>query len=287
MERERTKRKIKKTIIPVWTGFLLILVLCKTNGLSAQSDSASNQQLIAKTRLLLIDSLKLKPARNFYTETIHDDSLFTYVYVSSSNSISALTPGHFYYYGTNTSKGRKIADSISRLPGCDVMLYQTAGTSASLIHPELLRYDPLSIAFIMMHEAMHTHLVHAGYRIPYDFEEAIGDVAGNHFLKNYTDPSLKKDVRRFVKCNRKVYRNVNRCLKGRRSKSKTEQRIYDITEKYGTSFQKQRYRYPVNNAYLLRFRDYTTHYFRLNRKFTRKRNIHEALHACFSKYRGR
>lgn len=262
----------------------MVLWICLHASVLAQSDTLLKQErlaFIASTRTLIIDSLKLHPAREFYTQHIDQDSLYCYVYVSSSDSVHKIFPGNFYYFGFDSERARKRSDSLSQL-GYDVMLYQTAGTSASVITNHLLTYDTYSIAFIMLHEAMHVHLVYAGYRVPYYYEESIGDVVGNAYLKYCIPAGHKKTMKRFVKCNEKVYRVINRCLKGKKSKVKSEKRIFKITEKYGTAFQRERYQYPVNNAYLLRFRDYTQHYFKLKRKFRKQSTLKKSLNASLN-----
>lgn len=266
---------MKKRIIALWLWIFL------PDLAFAQISTALKQErlaFIAATRTIIIDSLKLKPARDFYTQHIEQDSLYHYVYVSSPDSVHKVSPGNFYYFGFDGDRARKRADSLMQT-GNEVMLYQTAGTSASVITNHLLLYDPYSIAFIMMHEAMHVHLVHAGYRVPYAYEESIGDVVGNAYLKKCIPEANRKSLKRFVKCNEKVYRVINRCLAGKKSKYKSEKRIYKITGRLGTLFQQERYRYPVNNAYLLRFRDYTQHYFKLKKKFRKHDSLKESLHA--------
>lgn len=263
-------------------GIVLLLVSLSVQPACAQNDSMEKVNHIRQSAHLIIDSLHLMPAKEFYTQTVPDDSAYTYVYVSSRDSVARRSPGRFYYYGTDPALGRAKADSFSKI-GYDVMVYLTAGTSASVINKHLLSYDPLSISFIMLHEAMHLHVVRAGLKITYDYEECIGDVVGNAYLKYLFPRSQQKAIKRFVKCNEKVYRKINKCLKGRISKAKCEEKIYDITNTLGTSFQKERYQYPVNNAYLLRFRDYTLHYFKLRRKFRRGNTINESLIQCFGK----
>ncbi len=261
-----------------------ILLIGSIHFVSAQTDSTQFKQKlqhIANCSRLIKDSLKIQPANNFYEEFSNSENPYIYLYVSSKDSIHSLSPGKFFYYNHDLKKGEWKADSFSRA-GYDVLLYKTAGTSASYLSSHLLNYDSISISFIMLHEAMHIHLVKAGYKIAYEFEESIGDVVGNDYLHFLLPDKAHKKVKRFIKCNEKVYKKINKCLMQKITNEQCQAKIYRITNKRGTAFQKDRYQYTVNNAYLLRFRDYTIHYFKLKKQFRKHNNLKRSLDSCFT-----
>lgn len=259
-----------------------------TSYVKAQTDSTIiNKKLahIKQSASFIIDSIKAKTVDEFFTTIDSDDSEYVYLYVSSKDSVSRISPGRFFYYDNNPQRGRIKADSFSRL-GYDVMLYLTAGTSGAMIHKHLLTYNDYSISFIMLHEAMHIHIGRVGFRhITYDYEESIGDVVGNAYLTKLFPKSEQRACKKFIRCNERVYKKINKCLAGKLSKERCQKKIYRITNNKGSSFQKERYQYTVNNAYLLRFQDYTLHYFKLKKKFNKFSTLQESLESCFGKPR--
>ena len=256
------------------------------NTVNAQSDSATiSKRLhhIKESASIIIDSLKLQTIKEYFTTIDPDDSEYVYLYVSSKDSVSRISPGRFYFYDTDPQRGRQKADSFSRI-GYDIMLYLTAGTSGAMIHKHLFTFDDISNSFIMLHEAMHIHIGRAGFRhITYDYEESIGDVVGNAYLTKLFPKSEHRACKRFIRCNERVYKKINKCLAGKLSKESCQKKIYRITNNIGSSFQKERYQYTVNNAYLLRFQDYTLHYFELKKKFKKFKTLQESLISCFGK----
>ena len=224
---------------------------------------------IKKVSVLIKDSLKLKVGDEFYTRYSENDSMFSYVYVSRKDSICKVTDGAFIYFGNHPHEAKIKADSFTKA-GFDVMLYQTAGTSGAFISKRLLEYDSISIAFIMLHEAMHRHIANSHSNIPYEFEEAIGDVIGNSFCGWYSGASVKKYFA-FAFSNEEIYSSINKCSKGKLSKEKCDLKIKSQL-KNATLFQKDRFDYPVNNAYLLRNLFYAKRYFQLREIYQKIKN---------------
>lgn len=224
---------------------------------------------IKKVATLVQDSLKLKIGNNFYTRFSENDSMFTYVYVSRKDTICKVTDGAFIYFGNHPNDANIKADSFSRY-GFDVMIYKTAGTSGAFISKRLLEYDELSIAFIMLHEAMHRHIANCNSKIPYEFEESIGDVIANSFCGWYSGESVKNYFA-FSFRNEEIYSLINKCSNEKLSKAKCDQKIKSLI-KNATLFQKDRFGYTVNNAYLLRNLFYTKRYFQLRELYQRMKN---------------
>lgn len=224
---------------------------------------------IKKVATLIKDSLKLNIGEDFYTRFSENDSMFNYVYVSRKDTVSKVTDGAFIYFGNHPYDAKIKADSLTKA-GFDVMLYQTAGTSGAFISKRLLEYDELSIAFIMLHEAMHRHIANTHSTIPYEFEESIGDVVANSFCGWYSGANIKNYFA-FAFRNEEIYTLINRCSKGKLSKEKCGTKIRSQL-KDATLFQKDRFDYTVNNAYLLRNLFYTKRYFQLREVYQEIKN---------------
>jgi len=215
---------------------------------------------IKRVTALIHDSLKLNVGEDFYTRFSENDSMFSYVYVSRKDTISKVTDGAFIYFGNHPFDAKIKADSFTKA-GLDVLVYQTAGTSGAFISKRLLEYEDISIAFIMIHEAMHRHIANSHSTIPYEFEESIGDLIANSFCGWFSGASVKIYFD-FAFRNEEIYTLINRCRKGKLSKEKCDKKIKSQLNE-ATLFQKDRFGYIVNNAYLLRNSFYTKRYFQL------------------------
>ncbi len=242
---------------------LFSLISLATFSQSLPRDTAKFENKISfikKVATLIRDSLRLKVGEDFYTRFSENDSMFSYVYVSRKDTISKVTDGAFIYFGNHPFDAKVKADSFTKA-GFDVMVYQTAGTSSAFISKRLLDYDSLSIAFIMIHEAMHRHIANSHSAIPYEFEESIGDVIANSFCGWFSGARVNSYFD-FAFRNEEIYTLINKCSKGKIAKEKCDKKIKSQLIN-ATLFQKDRFDYPVNNAFLLRNLFYTKRYFQL------------------------
>jgi len=265
--------------------FLVILCLLLFGKLFAQVQFDTipyleNLKHIRKSAHIIFDSLQFKLIPEFYTIGINDSGQYIYLYVSTKDSIKRASPGRFYYYDFDLKRAQEKSDSLEKL-GFETMIYKTSGTSGCALTRHMLEYDKISISFLLLHEAMHLELGQFGYHVTYDFEESIGDVVGNIFLFSLIDKKNKCAAKRFVRVNEKVFKSINRCLDHKISTEKCERKIFRIVKRKGTQFQKERYFYKVNNAYLVRFHDYAKHYFQLKSNYKKGMNMPSLLKACF------
>jgi hypothetical protein len=238
---------------------------------AAQQDSLpvrGRMELISRVRTLVTDSLGLQVGEHFYTRFAENDSMFCYVYVSGKDSIRSPIGDAYIYFGNYPVAAMAKADSFARA-GFDAIVYRTAGTSGAYINRRLLSYDNLSLTFILIHEAVHRHVHNSRSKLPYEFEESLGDVIANSFCGWYSGATLKSYLD-FASRNEQIYRLINRCSAGKLSKVICERKISSQLRQ-ATLFQEDRYRYPVNNAYLLRYSSYAKHYFQL-------RELYEKMH---------
>jgi hypothetical protein len=250
--------------------FTLISLVTFCQSLPRDTSKYENKIVFMKKVVTLIhDSLNLKIGDDFYTKFSENDSMFSYVYVSRKDTISKVTDGSFIYFGNHPNEAKINADSFTKA-GFDVMVYQTAGTSGAFISKRLLEYEDISIAFIMIHEAMHRHIANSHSAIPYEFEESIGDVIANSFCGWFSGASVKSYFD-FAFRNEEIYTLINKCSKGKIAKEKCDKKI-KAQLKDATLFQKDRFYYTVNNAYLLRNSFYTKRYFQLRELYQEIKN---------------
>ena len=129
----------------------------------------------------------------------------------------------------------------------------------------------------MLHEFFHHYNEKSNLAIPYEFEEAIGDVIGNYGTIEFIQLYFTKDVESsIVQKNQieSIYKIINKTsdLINATSKNvralnrKCQKRIQKVL-KSGDLFQHDRFSYDVNNAFLLKNRYYSEKYFLLKKVF--------------------
>lgn len=257
--------------------FFCLIVACVTH---AESQSRSNYwidleenkfQAIAFTQSFITDSLKLDKGKDFYIfeiDTVNgpkklSSKVYYYVYASFRNEQrSVFGEDAFKYFHHNDSLAYIYADSLKKA-GYDVMVYHTAATSGAKFVQRMLEYAPGTISFIMFHESIHRHRQNTQSKLPYIFEEALGDVTGILFSSKAVKTKADKKIHaKFVKTNEKIYALIEKAIKGEISKEKCSVKLKKLLKK-GDLFQKDRFNYEVNNAFLLRYTSYIKYYFLL------------------------
>ena len=173
----------------------------------------------------------------------------------------------------NIINKQKIYDDL----GYHTMLYRTAGRSDARLSNVLLNYPMETISITAFNEATHRHIHSFTTHMPYIFEEACADVVGNHatveFAKNNNGFFSLHSAKNQLQC----MENIDKCINSYSAKYEMHEYILqdyiykncheEILEYLpkNNRFFWDRYDYYVNNAYFLRFRDYTFFYFLLNK----------------------
>jgi hypothetical protein len=127
----------------------------------------------------------------------------------------------------------------------------------------------------MLHEFIHHYIRDLKLNIPFEYEEALGDVVGNYGAIQFGEVSdylNQKHVRKQVFRNEEIYRTINSTIKKITADTndvaslnfKCQKRIEKIIEDGGL-FLNDRFGYNVNNAYLLKNRSYSKNYFMLKK----------------------
>jgi hypothetical protein len=272
--------------------FFCLLVACITR-VQAQAETnflitPNKFRAIDFTQSFISDSLKLDKGKDFYIlkidtanrQKILSNKMYYYVYASFKNEQkSVFGEDAFKYFGHNDSLAYIYADSLKTV-GYDVMVYHTAATSGAKFVERMLEYDPGTISFIMFHESIHRHKNNTQSKLPYIFEEALGDVTGILFSsRSVTTKADKKAHAKFIKINEKIYTYVYKAIKGEISKEECTLKLKKILMQ-GNSFQTDRFTYEVNNAFLLRYTSYIKYYFLLKdvyKKFGDAQRFYKAM----------
>lgn len=211
--------------------------------------------------------LGLRLKRKFYRKWLPVEQQLTYVYVSRPDSI-LLPPGkaNFNYFGTDTLKAKEFAQSENE-HGFDTMIYHTSGTSATKLTHHLLNYPPEAVMFIVLHEMAHVNREKRKLKIPYPAEESFGDFLGNYASEAFAKKYYPQHIDRIIK-QRKIQEEIYFLLKKAEKQTQgisaelKNKRYSEVNSamqeliKDANEFQKDRYNYPVNHAYILRNRYY-------------------------------
>lgn len=270
--------------------------LSKTTGLlffqliSLVSFSSSGDSLpfIDNVRNFAFKTTEYYPDLGFFTRWTSEEKPYLYLYVSYSDSVKK--PKEFIYpyffCGTDEIKAGKEELKL-KASGYNTFCYKTYANSTALLNKRLVSYSNEAIVFIVFHELIHNYLGHKSIKIPYEFIEALCDVIGNYGALEYSISTDKLDsisAKSQIEINEKIYDCFNDAiLKINQNPSKTSIINADCQETIGSiltkanSFQKDRFDFKVNTAYLLKNGYYCKHYFLLKKVLLKQKSIKALL----------
>lgn len=207
------------------------------------------------------------PNDGFFEDSVAHPGCNYYLYVSYPDTIRSASPGKFFYLKTDKEKAVKKRDSL-KSAGLHTMLFESPANVSCSISECLLALSAEEAAFMMLHESMHFTYLRKQYRvkwnIPTEAEESFCDVMASYYLGNCPLIDQKK-YRKLRKKNEKIFRVINKTIEGKKSHKKAQKRIQRKL-KNSSPFLHQRFNHEVNNAYLLRYAAYSTHYFKLKKQ---------------------
>lgn len=225
---------------------------------------------------------------DFFSKWTNEEKPYIYLYVSLSDSVKrpAEFNSTYIFCGTDTDLANKEETKFVR-KGYHTFCYKTSANSDGLLNKRLLSYSKDAIAFIIFHEFTHNYLVQKNIKIPYEFNEALCDVVGNYGALKYSTATQHLDlasVKNQIKSNEKIYKCLNKAISNINKNpektivlnAKCQKAIHDIM-KTANLFQKDRFDYPVNNAYLLKNEYYCKHYFLLKKVFLKQKTLRAFL----------
>ena len=252
----------------------------QTNFQQPKTDSAELKFKIAfinEIAKIVHDEIGYKTESSFYKKWQENDNYYFYIYCSYADSIVNPMEGPYHYVGTDEAEANKIKLKYDST-GYQTMLYKTAATSAAKLNKQLLSYPYETICFIVLHEAFHQHALATGRKLPYEMEEAACDVLGNYvtqILDKRFQQYSKKQAKNVLTLHENLYATINKydslvtSMKGNIPQSLYTFCYADIQKllKKGSNFQRDRFSYPINNAYFVRYRSYASNYFLLKKLY--------------------
>ena len=255
--------------------FLLIIFLFPLI-LSAQEKSIKivtyDSLFIADCKKFIYKELGTELDSSYFTKRNYLDKPYIYIYVSRPDMVAAPEDnGPFTTASDDAESLRKTSEMEKK--GLQTMCYKTNANASTHMNNLFLAYPHEAIAFIMFHELTHNYQSYRHLSLPYEFNEAISDVIGNYGALKYAEETSKVDlkaVKHQLKTNEKIYACIN-LTTDKVNRNQAKQKIYHekcyktIRKilKHGNQFQKDRFDYTVNNAYLLRYSNYCKNYFLL------------------------
>ncbi len=243
-------------------------------------------EYFARLRTLIIEYCGINLSPYFYSQRA--EGYQHYLYISEADKVKLPEEeSYFRYYGSNEEQALK-QQEIKKAAGYHTLLYKTAATSSAMVFSPLERYDRVSLSFIALHEAHHIHRRNQKYtRIPYSMEEAAGDVLGNmvseEWAIRYPDLFAVSEAVNQRKLNEWLYERINETRSRLDAGKPREKEFRQLSEALETKlehadlFKKDRFLYPVNNAYFIRYGYYTKHYFLLKKLYKAAGNPKEFL----------
>lgn len=244
-------------------------------------------KMIEQLKTYLQKDLQLSIGNDFYTSWDNKTTTNYLLYISSPDFIKSINTRPFIYFGEDEKLAKAEKKKYDSL-GYATMLYSSNNTISTKLSESLLNYPEESILFIVIHEAVHQHF--KGKSIPYMIEEASCDLVANYasllFIEKYHKELFKK-VKHQKKLNEKFYKNINDAQKlAEIALSSHKDKIYHSADKKmknlikrGNEMHKDRYNYGINNAFFVRYENYSKKYFALKQQFIALKNF-----AAFFKY---
>ena len=262
---------------------LLVLLFPFQNLFAGNIDSL----IIDNIKRFVFKEIGVELEGNFYTEMKSSDDPYYYLYVSMSDRIAV--PWEFLkayqYCESKEAAYQKAYDNANK--GYVTFVYYGRANSGTELTKTLLSYRKESLCFTIFHELMHNYKKQMNLDIPYDFEEALCDVVGNYGAMKYAKEMQITDFN-ITKKQTKLNEDIYECMNYYISKiNKEHKHIPELNLKCGKevkklllkgdSFQKDRFDFEVNNAYLLKNSYYCKNYFLLKKVFLKQKSIRDFL----------
>lgn len=249
----------------------------------AEFDS-TGLKLIREIEQYCRGSLEMDLPNDYYKKWADSNKPNYYVYIAEKDSIKSISALPYRSFGRNKEQAMKSKSFYDSL-GFHTLLYKTYGTAATQLSKHLLAYQKVSIAFIAFHEATHLYLRSDGKRIPYVLEEASCDLMGNYGSLLFSDQSdllSKREAEEQIQQIEQLAVGINLCIaaKNETEREKGYSALRKQIQRLDSSknrFKAERYNYELNNAYLVRNKSYTYHYFKLKQLYQLKNSLREFL----------
>ena len=187
-------------------------------------------------------------------------------------------PNYYIYF----SKTQQVAWPY-RIAKSNFTTFYYCGHSVTRLNKRFAGYAKDAQCFIMFHELMHNYLEGYNTKLPYEFNEAVGDVLGSYGsleFSKFLSQEEGKEFKKQIEINEGLYQCFNECIAGINSDSSHPDKYWIICRSkinsylpFMNSFQKDRFNWPVNNAYLLKNSNYCKNYFLLRDVFLKQKSV--------------
>lgn len=265
---------------------LILTFLLLLNCLPGKSNNPDSLFLF-KLKEFAFKTLDYKLTGEFYTVMDTVAPQF-YVFYCPRDTIFAHSDYStaFIYCGTNLERANYLVSQYTK-NGYHSFCYKAFANSSAHLNSRFLSYSKETQAFIVLHELMHNFIFQKKLKIPYSINEAMCDIFGNYgaqaFSKETTFVNNNKLLKQQKK-NEKFYECVNKYVLKVNQKNIDSLILYSQCEKEMAvllqetdAFQKDRFSYSVNNAYLAKNYYYSKHYFLLKRVMLKQKGLPQLI----------
>jgi hypothetical protein len=260
---------------------LLFIIIFLSTSLSKVFPSNYDSLFIENVKSFVFKEFDLILKGEFYTSWAKDNNPEIVFWVSLSDKVQEpeeFRNASFSDYNKDLLRAR-IAETDFIQRGYSAFIYKTYATGLTYLNQRFVNYSSEAISFIIFHELLHNYIIQQNIRIPYVFIEAACDVVGNCGALNYsmsgmTDKVSTSKVQKQTLLNENIYKLFNFYIDSINQRNKLEE-IKNLCDRCNSSlhqfltngddFQKDRFDYKVNNAYLLKNSNYCRKYFLLKR----------------------
>lgn len=270
---------------------ILLLLLSLSNNILNAADKDSLR--IADIKRFIYKQFGTDLNSNLYTKYDEENKPIRLIYVSLADKVKvapglgddvSYVPNGIYVRDENAAQNK-----INRYEamGYHTFYYKTFGCGNCDLTERFLSYPDEAKSFILYHELTHNFIFHEHLKIPYEFNEALADVMGNYGTLEYAGNTLNIDIslaKRQIELNENIYRYLNLYIdkinkhprKAVKLDSRCEKKIKPLINK-GNLYQKDRFDYKVNNAYLLKNQNYSKYYFLIKKVYLKQGTIRKLL----------
>jgi hypothetical protein len=257
---------------------IIVLLFCSLNKVfSCNYDSLFIENVIS----YVFKEFNVTLDGKFYTTWAKYNEPEIVFYISLPDKIQ-VPPDLLYYYSYSDLQDVlkvRIIETEYRKKGYSTFIYKTYATGKTYLSERFVSYPYEELSFITFHELLHNYIIQQKIQIPYEFVEAACDIVGNYGALNYSMYGISNKVttskvQKQTLLNENIYQLFNSYIDSINQSRKQEEVKY-LCDRCNISlhklltdaddFQKDRFEYTVNNAYLLKNSNYCVEYFLLKR----------------------
>ena len=268
-----------KTLVFLFLQFFCISLL------AAASDSLA---FISDVKKFAFTEIGVDLKGDFYTKWSKEEKPYIYLYVSLPDKVQVPKEINTSFIYCETSEEKALSKgSELNAKGYQTFCYKTYANSAAMLNKRLLSYSKADIAFIIFHELIHNYISQLHLNVPYEFNEAMCDVIGHYETLKYSQSTKNIDLKLAkaqVRNTEKIYKRINSSISKINKKpaqaiavdTKCNKAINKILKR-ANIYQRDRFEYTVNNAYLLKNEYYCKNYFLLKKVYLKQKSLKDFL----------